>query len=103
MDEGRLETHGPKHHSYRLKPAILILIGLVVGGAIYFAVMAWYFTGVDPGEATVTGEPDRLATIATVAKELVGGSSYVDAICCHWSGSRPGTGYPVPGELYPYS
>ena len=33
MDEGRLETHGPKHHSYRLKPAILILIGLVVGGA----------------------------------------------------------------------
>ncbi|MGO8750494.1 MAG: hypothetical protein ACLQNE_31490, partial [Thermoguttaceae bacterium] len=49
MDESRKETHGSKHHSYRLKPAILILIGLVVGGAIYFGVMAWYFTGVDPG------------------------------------------------------
>ena len=49
MDESRLETHGPKHHSYWLTPAILILIGLVVGGALYFGVMAWYFTGVDPG------------------------------------------------------
>jgi regulator of protease activity HflC (stomatin/prohibitin superfamily) len=49
MNEIRPETHAPKHHSYRAKPAILILIGLVVGGAIYFGVMAWYFTGVDPG------------------------------------------------------
>ena len=48
MDESGLETHGPKHHSFRLKPAILILIGLVVGGAIYFGVMAWYFTRIDP-------------------------------------------------------
>ena len=32
------------------KPAILILIGLVVGGVLYFGVMAWYFKGVDPGD-----------------------------------------------------
>jgi hypothetical protein len=49
MNEIRPETHAPKHHSYRAKPAILILIGLVVGGALYFGVMAWYFTAVDPG------------------------------------------------------
>ena len=49
MDENRPQTHGPQHHSYRLKPAILVLIGLVGGVALYFAVMAWYFTGVDPG------------------------------------------------------
>jgi hypothetical protein len=45
MNEIRPETHAPKHHSYRAKPTILILIGLVVGGALYFGVMAWYFTG----------------------------------------------------------
>ena len=45
MNEIRPETHAPKHYSYRAKPTILILIGLVVGGALYFGVMAWYFTG----------------------------------------------------------
>ena len=49
MDENRRETRGPKHHAYRLTPVIAILIGLVVGIAMYFGVMAWYFTRVDPG------------------------------------------------------
>ena len=49
MDESKAETHVPEHHSYRLKATVLVLIGLVVGGALYYGVMAWYFTGVDPG------------------------------------------------------
>ena len=49
MDESKPETHGPQHHSYRLKPLIVILIGLVGGAGLYCGLMAWYFTGVDPG------------------------------------------------------
>jgi hypothetical protein len=49
MDESRLETHGPEHHSYRLKAVIVVLIALVGGGALYFGMMARYFTDVDPG------------------------------------------------------
>jgi hypothetical protein len=49
MDESKAETHFSEHHSYRLKPVILTLIGLVGGGVLFFGVMAWYFTRVDPG------------------------------------------------------
>ena len=49
MDASRLETHVPEHHSYRPSPVILIFIGLVGGGVLFFGVMAWYFTRVDPG------------------------------------------------------
>ena len=53
MDESTPETHGPQHHSYRLKPLIVILIGLVGGAGLYFGITAWYFTGVDPRRRTV--------------------------------------------------
>ena len=49
MEESGAETHGPEHHSYRPKPVILILIGLVGGAALFFGVMAWYFTRIDRG------------------------------------------------------
>ena len=49
MDENRPQMHGPQHHSYRLKPLIAILIGLVGGAAMLLVVMAWYFTRIDPG------------------------------------------------------
>ena len=49
MDESKVETHVPEHHSYRPSPVILILIGLVGGGVLFFGIMAWYFTRVDPG------------------------------------------------------
>ena len=48
MDENSPQTHGPQRHSYRLKPLIAIVIGLVGGAAMLFAVMAWYFTRIDP-------------------------------------------------------
>jgi len=73
MDENRLVTHGPKHNSYRLKPAILILIGLVGGGAMYFGVMAWYFTRVDPG-----GGPSGFKRAATKSSSAdVGNGNFV--------------------------
>jgi len=49
VDESRPETHGPEHHSHKLKRVIPILIGLVGGAALFFGVMTWYFTRVDPG------------------------------------------------------
>ncbi len=49
MDENQPETHGPKHHAYRLNPVIAILIGVVTSAALYLGVMVWYFTRVDPG------------------------------------------------------
>jgi len=49
MDESTPETHEPKHHSHQSKPLVPILIGLVGGAALFFGVMAWYFTRVDPG------------------------------------------------------
>jgi hypothetical protein len=51
MEENTPQTHGPQRHSYRLNLVILVLIALVVGTALYFGVMAWYFTRVDPGGA----------------------------------------------------
>ncbi len=49
MDESRPETHGPEHHSHKPKPVIPMLIGLLGGTVLFFGVMAWYFTRVDPG------------------------------------------------------
>ena len=60
MDESRPETHGPEHHSHKPKRMIPILIGLVGGAAIFFGVMTWYFTRVDPG-----GGPSGLERGAT--------------------------------------
>ena len=115
MDGSRLETHGSKHHSYRLKPAILILIGLVVGGSLYFGVMAWYFTGVDPG-----GGPSGFEGHATKSSSADAGQSNfalpssseklfseVQVMWMHYTaiglGDRPGTGRLVPVELHPRS
>jgi hypothetical protein len=50
MDENSPQTHGPQRHSYRLKPLIAIVLGLVGGAAMLFVVMAWYFTRIDPGD-----------------------------------------------------
>lgn len=60
MDESTPETHAPEHHSYKLKPVTVVLIGLVGGAALFFGVMAWYFTRVDPG-----GGPSGLKEGAT--------------------------------------
>ncbi|MGO8744998.1 MAG: hypothetical protein ACLQNE_03315 [Thermoguttaceae bacterium] len=60
MGESRPETHGPEHPSHKPKPVILILIGVVGGGALFFGVMAWYFMRVDPG-----GGPSGLKGNAT--------------------------------------
>ncbi len=60
MDKIRPETHGPEHHSYRAKPLTVILVALAGGAVLYFGVMAWYFTGVDPG-----GGPPGLDEAAT--------------------------------------
>ena len=60
MDETRPETHDPEPHLHKSKPVIPILIGLVVGAALFFGVMAWYFTRVDPG-----GGPPALRGEAT--------------------------------------
>ena len=49
MDESRSEIHGPEYHSHKPKRVIPILFGLVGGAAMFFGVMAWYFTRVDPG------------------------------------------------------
>ena len=49
MDESRLETPGPGHHSQKPKRVVPLVIGLVGGAALFFGVMAWYFTRVDPG------------------------------------------------------
>jgi hypothetical protein len=62
MDEIRPEIHGPEHHSYKPKLVILVLIGLVGGAALYFGVMAWYFTRIDPG-----GGPPGLEGDATTS------------------------------------
>ena len=67
MDECRPETHGPEHRSRKLKRLARILIGLVGGGALFFGVMAWYFTRVDrgggpsglKGGATKSSLPDK--------------------------------------------
>ena len=49
MDESRPETHDPERHPHKPKRVISILIGLVGGEALFFGVMDWYFTRVDPG------------------------------------------------------
>ena len=49
MDENAPETHQPQSRSHHSKPWVPILIGLVGGAALFFGVMSWYFTRVDPG------------------------------------------------------
>ena len=46
----------------------------------------------------------RISCNVGLSREIIlGGSSHVDDRYCNWSWGRPGTGYLLPVELYPYS